>query len=269
MEHIISIPITPPDQDALVPQVGFALEQLRELDSRRKHPKLWALSDKLCQPRYSPYTTIQKRRRHNRILGLLNWMLGAFGTLIVLMPSEMPFSVTAAASICLGGGVAFLWRYWRTVLGVLSLLQASFLCFLSLGSPEELRDLMHFGLFCAALGIAALATRKQGGRSPYDPAARNLLRKQQFGHGSTPVQAVFSPSGLSLHFDQGPEPIQKLSYDCFECVIETQDLLLPVRDGRVIILQKKDLPAGALPELRESLREQVLYMTVVPSAAHR
>lgn len=38
MEHIISIPITPPDQDALVPQVGFALEQLRELDSRRKHP---------------------------------------------------------------------------------------------------------------------------------------------------------------------------------------------------------------------------------------
>ena len=100
MEQIISIPITPPDQDALVPQVGFALEQLRELDSRR-----------------------------------------AFGTLIVLMPSEMPFSVTAAASICLGGGVAFLWRYWRTLLGVLSLLQASFLCFLSLGSPEELRDL--------------------------------------------------------------------------------------------------------------------------------
>ena len=269
MEHIISIPITPPDQDALVPQVGFALEQLRELDSRRKHPKLWNLSDKLCPPRYSPYTTIQKRRRHNRILGLLNWALGAFGTLIVLMPSEMPFSVTVATSICLGGGVAFLWRYWRTVLGVLSLLQASFLCFLSLGSPEELRDLMHFGLFCAALGIAALATRKRGGRSPYDPAARNLLRKQQFGHGSTPVQAVFSPSGLSLHFDQGPEPIQKLSYDCFECVIETQDLLLPVRDGRVIILQKKDLPAGALPELRESLREQVLYMTVVPSAAHR
>ena len=269
MEHIISIPITPPDQDALVPQVGFALEQLRELASRRKHPKLWALSDRLCPPRYSPYTTIQKRRRHNRILGLLNWALGAFGTLIVLMPSEMPFSVTAAASICLGGGVAFLWRYWRTVLGVLSLLQASFLCFLSLGSPEELRDLMHFGLFCAALGIAALATRKQGGRSPYDPAARNLLRKQQFGHGSSPVQAVFSPSDLSLHFDQGPEPIQKLSYDCFECVIETQDLLLPVRDGRVIVLQKKDLPAGALPELRESLREQVLYMTVAPSAAHR
>lgn len=269
MEHIISIPITPPDQDALVPQVGFALEQLRELDSRRKHPKLWNLSDKLCPPRYSPYTTIQKRRRHNRILGLLNWALGAFGTLIVLMPSEMPFSVTVATSICLGGGVAFLWRYWRTVLGVLSLLQASFLCFLSLGSPEELRDLMHFGLFCAALGIAALTTRKRGGRSPYDPAARNLLRKQQFGHGSTPVQAVFSPSGLSLHFDQGPEPIQKLSYDCFERVIETQDLLLPVRDGRVIVLQKKDLPAGALPELRESLREQVLYMTVVPSAAHR
>ena len=103
MEHIISIPITPPDQDALVPQVGFALEQLRELDSRRKHPKLWALSDKLCPPRYSPYTTIQKRRRHNRILGLLNWALGAFGTLIVLMPSEMPFSVTVATSICLGG----------------------------------------------------------------------------------------------------------------------------------------------------------------------
>ena len=51
MEHIISIPITPPDQDALVPQVGFALEQLRELDSRRKHPKLWNLSDKLCPPR--------------------------------------------------------------------------------------------------------------------------------------------------------------------------------------------------------------------------
>ena len=107
MEHIISIPITPLDQDALVPQVGFALEQLRELNSRRKHPKLWALSDKLCPPRYSPYTTIQKRRRHNRILGLLNWALGAFGTLIVLMPSEMPFSVTVATSICLGGGSRF------------------------------------------------------------------------------------------------------------------------------------------------------------------
>ena len=269
MEHIISIPITPPDQDALVPQVGFALEQLRELASRRKHPKLWALSDKLCPLPQDSYGVIQKRRKRRRALGLMNWMLGAFGTLIVLMPPEMPFSVIAAASICLGGGVAFLWRYWRTVLGVLSLLQASFLCFLSLGSPEELRDLMHFGLFCAALGIAALATRKRGGRSPYDPAARNLLRKQQFGHGSSPVQAVFSPSDLSLHFDQGPEPIQKLSYDCFECVIETQDLLLPVRDGRVIVLQKKDLPAGALPELRESLREQVLYMAVVPTAAHR
>ena len=100
MEQIISIPITPPDQDALVPQVGFALEQLRELDSRKKHPKLWALSDKLCPLPQDSYEVIQKRRKRRRSLGLLNWMLGAFGTLIVLMPSEMPFSVTAAASIC-------------------------------------------------------------------------------------------------------------------------------------------------------------------------
>ena len=95
MEHIISIPITPPDQDALVPQVGFALEQLRELASRRKHPKLWALSDKLCPLPQDSYGVIQKRRKRRRALGLMNWMLGAFGTLIVLMPPEMPFSVTA------------------------------------------------------------------------------------------------------------------------------------------------------------------------------
>ena len=107
MEHIISIPITPPDQDALVPQVGFALEQLRELASRRKHPKLWALSDRLCPLPQDSYGVIQKRRKRRRALGLMNWMLGAFGTLIVLMPPEMPFSVTAAASICLGVGSRF------------------------------------------------------------------------------------------------------------------------------------------------------------------
>lgn len=38
MEHIISIPITPLDQDALVPQVGFALELLKELNSQESIP---------------------------------------------------------------------------------------------------------------------------------------------------------------------------------------------------------------------------------------
>ena len=146
--------------------------------------------------------------------------------------------------------------------GVLSLLSQS-------GQPRGAAGPDALRTFLRRPGDRRAGHRKRGGRSPYDPAARNLLRKQQFGHGSSPVQAVFSPSDLSLHFDQGPEPIQKLSYDCFECVIETQDLLLPVRDGRVIVLQKKDLPAGALPELREYLREQVLYMAVVPTAAHR
>lgn len=39
--------VTAPDVDALLPEVSSALEQWMELFSRRKYPKLWALTDRI------------------------------------------------------------------------------------------------------------------------------------------------------------------------------------------------------------------------------
>lgn len=72
--------VTAPDVDALLPEVSSALEQWMELFSRRKYPKLWALTDRINRWNKAP-TARAKRRRQGQVQGLVNWIMA-----MVLLP---------------------------------------------------------------------------------------------------------------------------------------------------------------------------------------
>lgn len=60
-----------------------------------------------------------------------------------------------------------------------------------------------------------------------------------------PVEVGFSESGMTIPAGNGET--ETISYDKFECMIETEDCILFVFEERVTLLQKCDL-AGRTPE---------------------
>lgn len=121
METVCTFSITPLDR-ALLPQVQTLLAKRVELDSRRRLPKLWALTDRLNRAERAPQA-VQVRRRHRRsILGVLYWALGLFLLLPGLMEPQSLLVPLLTGAAAYGAGIAALWRHRRTLLGILSLL---------------------------------------------------------------------------------------------------------------------------------------------------
>lgn len=91
METVCTFSITPLDR-ALLPQVQTLLAKRVELDSRRRLPKLWALTDRLNRAERAPQAVQVRRRRRRSILGVLYWALGLFLLLPGLMEPVSPGS---------------------------------------------------------------------------------------------------------------------------------------------------------------------------------
>lgn len=259
MQPFFSFQITALDPDALHAQVSSALEAWTELLSRERFPKLWSLADKLNR-REKAHRPVQKRRRVlYRVLGVVDWILA----LILLIPGLMepqellvPLLVGAAG---FGGSVVLMWRYQRTLLGILNLVMGAILCLGALENPEELGSLLLLGISGLVIGLAALLIRTRQKKTPFDKAAQQLLQERDKPEGMELARITFSPEGLTIH-QEGEEAHTTFPYSVFELVVETDDLLLPVYQGAVTVLQKKDLLTGTLPELREFLREQTQYV---------
>lgn len=254
MEPEFLFQITPPDPERFLPQLSLALEKREELFSRQKMPKLWALTDRLNSVKKVPEEVRKKRRRRETWLSLLNWGLAMF-LLIPSMTALKELLVPAlVGAVVFGVSIPVLWRNKRALLGVLSLIAGLVLCFGALGAPEELGKLLYLGIVNVVIGIAALVRRKKQ-ESRFEKQARKLLEPAP-STDQQEVRVLFSPEGMAIQWKEESVPF---SYDKFTMVLETEDLLLPVCEDTMMVLQKKNLLTGTVPELRTFLQEQVAH----------
>lgn len=256
METVFSFSITPLDR-ALLPQVQTVLSRRVELDSRRRLPKLWALTDRLSRAEKVPQAVRVRRRRRRSILGGLNWVLGLFLLLPGLMEPQSLLVPLLAGAAAYGAGITVLWRHARPLLGVLSVLQGALLTFAG-ASSERFGCFLFPGIFGLFLGLAALVYRPQETRSPFRREAEALLARQESLQHLERCRAAFTSSGLHLLStgpDQEPEH-QEILFSSLPWILETEDLLVPLFENSILLLQKKDLLSGSLEELRNLLSEQ-------------
>lgn len=259
MEHNFIFQLTVPDVDALLPEMSSALEQWMELFSRRKYPKLWALTDRMNRWNKAP-TARAKRRRQGQIQGLVNWIMA-----LLLLPAALliPESIllTIMGALCLGIGVVELWRYLPKTLGILSLLAGVFFLMVALGDPDEMAILVYLAAQYLIVALASLLVRKR--QDPYDRAARNLLRKRNTVKGLELARVIFSNEKFSLGWTD-PSKVKLAQeaaypYSDFKQVIEMESILLIICCKKVLFLQKNNLLDGTIPELRAFLRGRVPY----------
>ena len=261
MEQAFSFQITPPDPDRLLWQVARALEMRTELVSREKCPRLWVLADRLNRKDRGPLAVRQKRRRRRTILSLINWLLG----LILLVPGLMdpaqlllPMLVGAAA---FSAATVVLWACRPTLLGSLSLLTGGLLCIGAWGSPDIPGRVLWLGIAEAAVGVTALLTSRRKTSAPYEREAARLLQDRAAANHLGSACITFSEEGMSIAAD-GVDAIYQVPYGEITFALETEDLLIIIVSNRATILQKADLITGTFSQLREFLRQQVLYTNI-------
>lgn len=263
MEQIFSFRITPPDSERLCPQVSRALEKRTERLSRQECPQMWTLIDKLNQVEKAPAAVRENRRRRRAFLGFWEWAMGLFLLIPGCMDPKALLVPLLFGVFCFGVGAAALWRTKRTLLGILSLLQGAVLCLgVLLGRPPKGMGLLIPAAAGILIGAAALLTRNRAKESPFDRAARQLLRETASPGGADQILVSFTGEGLAIGREDGTGTPRLFPYASFECVLETEDLLLPVFQDSVMVLQKKDLSGGTLPALLEFLGGQAPCITV-------
>ena len=167
--------------------------------------------------------------------------------------------LTGAAAY--GAGIAALWRHRRTMLGILSLLQGALLTFAGANS-DTLSRFLFLGIFGLVLGLAALIYRPREDRTPFYPEADALLKRQESLQSPEHWQVSFTPSSLLL-LSTGPEQEperQEIPLSSLSWILETADLLAPIFENSILLLQKKDLLSGSLEELRTLLTERSVFV---------
>lgn len=251
MEPKFSFRLSPPDADRLRPQVRRALEKRTELLSRQRYSRLWALTDRLSRTERVSADACQRRRKLRLVLGLVDGALGLFLLLPGLMNPGALQVPLLVGTVCFGVSVGILWRAARRLLGVLSAALSLLLLLCALGNWTGCGRFLLPAVLCGAVGAAALTPWKR--RNAFDRAAQQLLETAVPAEQTT---VSFSPAGMVISREGSVQEPQVVPYGDFELVLETKDLLLPVFQNAVTILQKKDLQAGSVPELLEFLSEQ-------------
>lgn len=262
MEQSFLFEVTPLDPAAVQDQVSRALEKRSDLLSRQKYPRLWRMADRLNRVEKAPPEVLRRRRKLHVILGLANWALSLFLLLPGFMDPAALWVPLLVGGVCFGASVVILWRHVRRILGILNTPLGVLLCLGGLCSPEQLGCFLPFGVLCTVSGIAALRAPGKARPSAFDRAAEQLLRgKDAPGHGKG-LQVTFAREGMSIAKKKGTSAPCQFPYTAFELILETQDLLIPICDDSVMVLQKKDLLTGTVPQLRDFLGKQVWYVRV-------
>ena len=76
------------------------------------------------------------------------------------------------------------------------------------------------------------------------------------------LRVAFSGEGMTMSRETAEPGTHTVPYHDVTFVLETEDLLLPVCGNTIMILQKKDLLAGTIPELRDFLSQQTQYVKI-------
>ena len=241
LEQNFFFQITPLNPAQMCPQVSRALEKRSELVARQKYPKMWELTDKLNSVEKVPQAVRENRRRRRGFLGLLNWLIGVFLLVNGWVGAQKLLILLLVGAAAFGVGAVSLWRYRRDLLCVFSFAACAVLCVSGLSNFHQLWGLLVLGAVHAAIGTGALLTRKQANITPYDRAAARLLRGKDDLDGTEGIRCSFSSPGMHIGLDKREEDMETVPFSEIELVLETEDLLLPVCDDSILILQKKDL----------------------------
>ncbi len=254
--------ITKVDSAAMLPQLGAALEKRTELHSRAKYPKMWELTDKLNSVEKVPEAVQENRRKRRSFLGFMDWTLGICLLIPGLMEPQKMLASLIVGAAAYGAGVVSLWRNKRTLLGVLSLTKGAVLCVGALGNPDELGQLLYLGIAGMVIGLGALLTRKHSKANPFSKAAEQMLRDREALADGTQLQVEFAPTMMTLSNVGMDSDTKSFLYSSFEYIIETDDLLLAIYDGKGTVLQKKDLLTGSLDDFRAFLQEKLQWVRI-------
>lgn len=258
MESGFLFRITPID-DALTPQLSRVLERYTQLESRKRLPALWQLTDWLDRVPKADPEVLKKRRKREGVLGILLWAVSMF----LLVPSVMESKAMAGPLVlslfgCLLSCAAMK-STQRTLMAGLNLVMSALLCLGALLAFDSLKALLAPGALCLAVGIWALAGKRMHRKeSGSDRGARELVRRRGTVENPENVRVEFTEAGMILS-DGNDEDAQCFEYPEFFFVCETCALLVPVCGQRALVLQKKDLEAGSMEQLRAFLQEQVSY----------
>ena len=265
MDQAFSFQVTPLDPAKVQGQVSLALRERTDLLSRQKYPRLWRLADRLGRVEKAPADVLRRRRKLHVILGLVNWVLSLFLLLPGFMDPAALWVPLLMGGICFGASVGILWRNIRRILGILNTLLGTILCLGGLCSLAELGCFLPLGVLCLVTGIAALRPPRKARPSAFDRAAEQLLQGKDAPTYGDGVVVTFSQEEMSIGLEKGGTAPCQFPYADFELILETKDLLIPICDDSVMVLQKKDLRTGSVPQLREFLGRQVQYICVSKS----
>lgn len=138
------------------------------------------------------------------------------------------------------------------IYGVVLLALGIFLLVPGLSEPEELLVPLVAGVVCVLMGLAYLMPRREKPSKKFRAMAVKLLAGAQTVEqaGNAPVLVCFSEAGMKLP-DRDIIP-----FDCFDAIVETEGIYLFTWNGRVTILQKRDLITGAEEDFLRFLREK-------------
>jgi len=145
-------------------------------------------------------------------------------------------------------------RLRTKVLSILCILLGIFLFVPGLVKPQELLVPLLVGAVAVGAGIGGLWRSRRHKKNPFDKSAKLLLAGKD-AELSEPVEVEFAENGMTIPAENGAT--ETVSYDKFECVIETEDSILFVFEERVTLLQKCDLVDGTLEEFCAFCAEKI------------
>ena len=207
------------DVDALVPEVSQALEKRVELDSRKRLPGMWKVTDSLSQGGNSGEMP-RGRLTYRRIVGVALIVLGLFMLIPGLMqPGELVAPLIAG--IC--GVVVGVHSLWST-------------------RKKPVKNTSAEQAEALAEKPAKKPSKKQ------EETARtflgNLARVE-------PTYIRFSEEGMELREDT------VIRYEQMECFVETPSGYLIAWGRTATYLQKKDLQFDSEEEFRDFVADRV------------
>ena len=93
-------------------------ELILELGARKQLPKTWKLVDWLrTRPKAAP-EVLEKRKKHQTVLGLLVLLLALFALGPTMIAPKELLPVLLAGAVCLGAGIVSLWKRHRIMLAI-------------------------------------------------------------------------------------------------------------------------------------------------------
>lgn len=234
-------------------------ELILELGARKHLPTAWKLVDWLrTRPKAAP-EVLEKRKKHQTVLGLLVLLLALFALGPAMTAPKELLPVLLAGAVCLGAGIGSLWKYHRLLLAAPMILAGFFYGIAGLGGGEEFRSLLILGVSLIAVAVVALLPRrKKQNRAAMEDVAALFERRSSIPKGQ-PIHIRFTPHGVQAMTQE--KQGEFCPYDTISGILETTDLLVVVLNKQGFLLAKSELVNGIFSDFKTDLSARTLWLT--------